>query len=337
MADHETLLVVEDNIELRDGLWEILSLAGYRVLTASNGSEALRQMEILSPDLILSDITMPEMDGYEFYRQVRERPDGIAIPFIFLTARGDRQDVIKGKNLGVEDYLIKPVSRSDLLMAIQTKLTRFRQLQLVQLQQAYHSSLILLANAVEQRDQYTRGHIERVTDYSLAIAEILGWKGKRLEELRFGAILHDIGKLLVDPRIWMKAGPLSEEERREVKLHTVKGAEMIREIPYLHFSIDAIMHHHERWDGAGYPAGLAGDAIPMEARIIAVTDSLDAMTTTRPYHAAASMEVAHEEIIRSAGTIYDPTIVAAFRQAWEQGTIQKIAQKWRISDAAPTG
>ncbi len=334
MADHETLLVVEDNPELRDGLWEMLSLAGYRVLTASNGGEALHQMEVLSPDLILSDITMPEMDGYEFYRRVRERPDGVAIPFIFLTARGDRQDVIKGKNLGVEDYLIKPVTRADLLMAVQSKLTRFRQLQLAQLQQAYRTSLILLANAVEQRDQYTRGHIERVTDYSIAIAEMLGWKGKRLEELRYGAILHDIGKLLIDPRIWMKTGPLSLEERKEVNQHTLKGAEMIREIPYLHSSINAIKHHHERWDGKGYPDGLAGEAIPMEARIIAVTDSLDAITTTRPYHAAAPMEKARDEILHCAGTMYDPRTVNAFQLAWEQGTILKIAQKWQVSDAA---
>ncbi len=328
------MLVVEDSPELRDGLWEMLSLEGYRVLTASNGDEALTQMEALSPDLILSDITMPVMDGYEFYRRVRERPDGIAIPFIFLTARGDRQDVIKGKNMGVEDYLVKPVSRADLLMAVQIKLTRFRQVQLAQLQQAYRSSLILLANAVEQRDHYTRGHVERVTDYALAIAEVLGWQGKRLEELRFGAILHDIGKILIDPRVWIKAGPLSEEDRMEVRLHTIKGAEMIREIPYLHSSIDAILYHHERWDGKGYPEGLVEEAIPIDARIIAVTDSLDAMTTNRPYHAATPFPLAHNEIISLAGANYDPAMVSAFEQAWEKGAILRIAQKWHVVESS---
>ena len=330
MADHETLLIVEDSPELRLGLWEMLSLAGYRVVTASNGREALEQMTIISPDLILSDITMPEMDGYEFYRCVRERPDGIAIPFIFLTARGDREDVIKGKNLGVEDYLIKPVTRADLLMAVQIKLTRFRQLQLAQLEQAYRSSLMLLANAIELRDQYTRGHIERVTDYTIAIARLLGWQIKRLEELRFGAILHDIGKILIDPNIWMKPGPLTDEEREVVKQHTVKGSEMIREIPYLAASITAIRNHHERWNGEGYPDRLAGENIPIDARIIAVADSFDAMTTTRPYRAACSLETAQEEILRNAGIIYDPAVVNAFNLAWEKGNIFEIAQKWQV-------
>lgn len=205
-----TLLIVEDNHDLRNGLKDILTFEGFTVLSASNGRDAIDQMKAVSPDLIISDITMPEMNGYEFFDAVRARPEGITIPFIFLTARGERDDVMKGKNLGAEDYLVKPVTRSELVNAVQSRLTRFRQLQMAQMESAYQYTLTALANGIEVRDRYTRGHVERVTHYSLAIAEQLGWRGKRLEGLRFGAILHDIGKIFVKEEILSKAGALTE-------------------------------------------------------------------------------------------------------------------------------
>ena len=284
MANKETLLIVEDNHDLRNGLKEILSFEGFTVFAAANGREALEHMSGVTPDLILSDITMPEMDGYEFFEAIRARPDGITIPFIFLTARGEYEEMMHGKSLGAEDYLVKPVSRSELLAAIQAKLTRFRQLQLAQLEQVYQDSLTLLANAIELRDEYTRGHVERVTAYSVAIAEYLGWRGRKLQMLRLGAILHDIGKMFVNEGTWLKAGPLDEQERAEVMQHPVKGAEMIQRVPYLEAAVPVVRHHHERWDGKGYPDGLVGAAIPIEARIVAIADSFDAITTTRPYH-----------------------------------------------------
>lgn len=131
-----TLLIVEDNHDLRNGLKDILTFEGFTVLSASNGREAIDQMKAVSPDLIISDITMPEMNGYEFFDAVRDRPEGIAIPFIFLTARGERDDMMKGKNLGAEDYLVKPVTRSELVNAVQSRLTRFRQLQMAQMESA---------------------------------------------------------------------------------------------------------------------------------------------------------------------------------------------------------
>lgn len=330
MPGKETIMIVEDNHDLRNGIREILMFEGYTVLAASNGREALEQIDSVTPDLILSDISMPEMDGYEFFDVVRSRPEGVTTPFVFLTARGERDEIMRGKNLGAEDYLVKPLSRSELLAAVQAKLDRFRQLEMAQLEQAYQSSLTLLANAVELRDQYTRGHVERVTEYSLVIAEILGWRGKRLDGLRFGAILHDIGKILIDQSIWMKAGPLNGDERLEVMQHTSKGAEMIKGIAYLAAAVPAIRSHHERWDGLGYPDGLKGENIPLDARIIAVADSFDAMTTTRPYHTAWELRQAYDEILLGAGTLYDPEIVSAFERAWETGRVQKIAEKWGL-------
>jgi putative two-component system response regulator len=329
MPNKETLLIVEDNHELRNGLKEILSFEGYTVLAAANGREAIEQMKAISPDLILSDISMPEMDGYEFFDVVRSRPEGITIPFIFLTARGERDEVMKGKNLGAEDYLVKPLTRNELLAAVQAKLTRFRQLQLAQLEQAYEASLIVLANVIEVRDRYTRGHVERVRDYALVIAEQLGLPEKRRLHVRYGAILHDIGKILIAERTLTKASPLNDVEWAEMRQHPVVGAEMLKDVPFLAPAIPIVRFHHERWDGTGYPDGLTGNTIPLEARIVSVADGFDAMTTTRPYHQAWPLQRACDEVVNGAGSYFDPLVVSAFQKGWNANKIQLISITWQ--------
>jgi putative two-component system response regulator len=328
--DKETLLIVEDNHILRNGLKEMLSMEGFNVLTAGNGQEGLEQMVMTSPDLILSDIAMPIMDGYDFLKEVRARPEWVTIPFLFLTARGEREDITAGRDLGVEDYLVKPLTRDELLTAVRSRLARSRQLHMVQLQSAYEASLTMLANAIEVRNEYTRGHVERVTAYALLLAGQLGWQGKRLEALRFGAILHDIGKIHVPEDILTKKGPLSLDEWTEIKRHPINGAEMIRDIPYLAPAVPAVRHHHERYDGSGYPDGLAGEAIPLEARIVTVADGLDAMTTTRSYRAALSIAQACEEILRCSGSQFDPLVVEAFRRAWDSRQILLVMSNGHI-------
>lgn len=307
-----TLLIVEDHDILREGLQILLESEGYRVIPAAHGGEALKQMEYITPDLILSDISMPEMDGYTFYDAVRSRPEWVAIPFIFLTALGDRDSVFASKRLGVEDYLVKPVDRQELVTTIRSRLERSQQLMLAQLQQAYESSLIMLANAIELRDKYTRGHVERVMRYALLVAERLGWTDAQLRPLRFGAILHDIGKIYIRESILSKPGLLTDEEWAEMKQHTVIGADLIRNIPFLSGAIPIIRSHHERWDGKGYPDGLAGEDIPLGARIVAVVDGFDAMTTDRIYHESSTAQEAIQEIIAGSGTRYDPAVVDAF-------------------------
>lgn len=326
-----TLLIVEDNHDLRNGLRDMLAFEGYEVIVAANGQQALEQMDRTLPDLIISDISMPQMDGYDFFNAVRQRPAGVTIPFIFLTAHGNRSEVMRGKVIGAEDYLIKPMSRSELLTAVQSRLTRFRQLQLAQLEQSYEASLTALANGIEVRDSYTRGHVDRVTAYTLAIAAKLGLQGKHMDDMRFGAILHDIGKIHVNENILRKADPLTETERAEIKKHPVWGAEMVRDIPYLIPTIPAIRHHHERWDGKGYPDGLAGAAIPLDARIVSVADTLDAITTTRPYHRAWPLEKAYQEIVEGSRAQFDPQVVGAFQDAWRARTIHEIAVRWRVA------
>lgn len=326
---NETLMIVDDNEALREGLSEMLSFEGFSVLTAENGVEALEKMQVIAPDLIISDITMPQMDGYNFFNAVRTRPDWVTIPFIFLTARAEREDVLTGKNMGAEDYLVKPLSRDELVTAVRARLARSRQLEMAQLQQAYEASLTALANAIDVRDRYTRGHVERVTAYAMAIASCMDWPEWRVEQLRFGAILHDIGKIHIRETTLFKETPLSPEEWDEIKQHPINGAEMIKDIPYLSSAIPIVRHHHERWDGKGYPDRLAGEAIPVEARIVAVADAFDAMTTERPYSPSRDLEDAFEEIMNCIGVQYDPNVVKAFQAAWTLGEIHKIKAAWK--------
>jgi putative two-component system response regulator len=312
----ETILIVEDNDVLRQGLEALLQAEGYIVLTAAHGYEALQQMQSVPPDLILSDISMPVMDGYAFFEEVRLRPDWVSIPFIFLTARRAREDIFVGKKLGAEDYLVKPVTRPELTTTIRSRLERSHQLLLAQLQQAYSSTLIMLANAIELRDQYTRGHVERVRNHAQLLGAGMGLTPVQMEQIYYGSLLHDIGKIHIPENVLKKTGPLSGDEWIEMKKHPAIGEEMVKDIPYLKPSIPVIRSHHERWDGKGYPDGLAGEEIPLVARIVTIADSLDAMCSTRPYQAALSPDEAYEEILRGSGTKYDPAVVRVFQESW---------------------
>ena len=325
----DTLLIVEDNHPLREGIREILANAGYTVLAAANGQEALDTMKMVNPDMIISDISMPAMDGFTFFSHVRARPDWVTIPFIFLTAHGEHAEIIAGKNLGAEDYLVKPLSRDELLTTVRARLERSQQLQVVQLRQAYESSLTMLANAIDERNAATRGHVERVTGYAAVIAEEIGWQGRQLEQLRLGAILHDIGKIIIQESVLFKPGSLDTEEWQLIKKHPVTGADMVREIPFLLPAVPVIRHHHERWDGNGYPDRLLEHRIPPGARIVAVADSFDAMTSDLPYHRARSLEDGLAEVLRCARTSFDPDVTAAFQRAWEVGSIQRIHATWK--------
>ncbi len=325
--NQDAILIVDDNEALREALHEMLSLEGFVVLSAGNGHEALNHMNCVTPNLIISDITMPEMDGYEFFDTVRAQPGWLSIPFIFLTARGGKKDVMNGKGLGAEDYLVKPIHRDELLTAVRSKLNRSNQLRMARLREAYESTLTMLANAIEVRDPYTRGHVERVRDYALMLAREIGLKQPQLDSLRFGAILHDIGKIHIRDVILRKSDTLDGQEWEWMRQHPTIGAEMVRDIPYLQPAIPVILHHHEYWDGSGYPGQLAGEEIPLIARIVVVADSFDAMTTDRTYQPAKSLEAAMEEILENAGVKYDPAVVAALKKCWDAGLVEEIASR----------
>lgn len=323
-SEQASVLVVEDDPAMLVALRDILEGAGYEVRTASNGTAALNKLDELEPSLILSDISMPGMDGIELFEEVRKRPNGAAIPFIFLTARGTREDIFAGKSLGADDYITKPVTSHELLSAVQARLQRTDELMLAQLKAAYKASLTTLANAIEARDMYTRDHVERVNAYVQAMANELGWDSQRRSALEFGAILHDIGKIAVREAVLCKPGPLGKEEWQEMREHPIVGAKMIEGIPYLSPAIPIVLYHHERWDGSGYPEGLEGDEIPVEARMLAVADTFDAMTSDRPYREALPVSLAYETIIDEGGKLFDPQMVKAFAACWESGRLDEI-------------
>ena len=315
------LLIVEDDPEMLVAFQEILEGSGYSVTTAANGKDALRLLQEIKPALIMSDITMPGMDGIELYKAVRERPEGAAIPFIFLTARGTREDIFAAKALGVDDYITKPTTRNELLTAVRARLQRTDELMLIQLK----AVLRAMANAIEARAGiYTLRHVEAVNAYAQAMALDLGWDESQLEALEFGAILHDVGKIGVPEKILSKAGPLDEEEWAEMHMHPVYGAHMIEGNPYLESALPLVLHHHERWDGRGYPQGLAGENIPIGARLLAVADTFHAMTSDRAYRPAMASAKAFEEILAQAGNQFDPQMVNAFERCWHRGDIAKI-------------
>lgn len=324
-----TLLVVEDDLALLKALHDILEAEGYQVRTATHGEEALESYREKKPDLILSDISMPVMDGLQLFEAVRRQPGGIAIPFIFLTAHssGRREDKFHGRSLGADDYITKPISSHELRNVVHARLRRADELMVEQIKIAFKKSLSTFANAIELRDPYTYNHVKRINEYAQAMANELGWDENRREALEFGAILHDIGKLEVFIDILSKKEELTPEEWEVMRRHPEFGAHMIEKIDYLAPVVPMILHHHERWDGSGYPGGLVGEEIPEEARLLAVIDSFDAMTTDRPYRSAMPPEVALEEIKQRAGVQFDPYMVAIFNRIWESGAVPSIIEE----------
>jgi putative two-component system response regulator len=306
------ILVVEDNPEMRQSVANALKLERYQVDQAENGQAALALLQRITPDLILSDINMPRMGGVEFYRALRQNPRWLLIPFMFLTA-GDSPDEIRlGRSLGVEDYLLKPIESADLVSAVNARLLRLAQVEVAQIGLAYLETVNVLANTIEGRDSYTHGHVARVAQYSRGLAEMLGWAPEHLRMLEFGALLHDIGKIVIPDNILNKPDALTPSEWESMKQHPAAGARILREISHLQATLPYVLFHHERWDGSGYPHALKGKDIPVEGRLLAIVDVFDALTTVRPYHPARTQYEVIQYLQKSAGRLFDPHLVPMF-------------------------
>jgi HD-GYP domain-containing protein (c-di-GMP phosphodiesterase class II) len=191
--------------------------------------------------------------------------------------------------------------------------------------------LAALSQAIEARDPYTRGHSARVSALAVVVARRLGWKGSRLTALRLGGLLHDVGKLNLDETVLCKPGPLDEQEYREIKRHPLAGARLIRSFEVLRPALPYILFHHERWDGSGYPSGRSREQIPIGARIVAVVDAFDAMTSPRPYRPPLALSRALAEVAGGAGTQFDPGVVRAFLAAWSDGELDRFLPDHRLS------
>jgi putative two-component system response regulator len=314
----KTILLVEDSRDVREVLASTLEVEEYLVYQADNGQSALKILGLITPDLMISDINMPRMNGIEFYKAVRANPAWTTIPFIFLTANNSPEDIQAGRSLGVEDYLTKPIDPRDLVSIVNARLLRATQVQVAQIGQAYLETVNVLANTIEGRDPYTRGHVERVATYAAKIAAALGWSTEAMRILDFGARLHDIGKIIVPDSVLKKTGPLADSEWALMKQHPEAGAKILSEISHLKDTIPYVLYHHEHWDGSGYPFGLHSSNIPIQGRLLAVVDVYDALTTARPYHPARPPVEVLKFLQLKAGIYFDPEMVNFFIKAMKE-------------------
>lgn len=308
----KTILLAEDDLALAEILVDTLEAAGYRVMRAENGAEAFKLFKLRLPHLILSDITMPVMDGFELLAAVRDEPEGVRTPFIFLSARTDRQNVSHSRSLGADNFLFKPFDSDELLSAVQSRFDRMKQLEFFNTRAAHLQTVTMLANAVEARDATTSGHVERVQSLAMSFARYLGWDEQALSMLEIGSLLHDIGKIVVPELILNKPGPLTEEEFAVMRQHPLTGARILQGVSHLAPTVPYILYHHERWDGNGYPYKLQGETIPLEGRLMNLVDSFDAMISDRPYRPGCDKEIALEKIREASGKQFDPVLADQF-------------------------
>lgn len=305
-----TILVVDDELEVRETMADCLIAYGYRVVMAVSARAALDVLERNAVDLILTDVHMPGMSGVELCARLKGEPRFQLTPVVLLTAHADLETRVAGLAAGADDFFAKPVEFVELRTRVAV-LLRIKDL----LDQLEHAENVIttLGITIEARDPYTAGHCQRLARYAVALGRALGVDEAMLKALWLGGFLHDLGKVAVPDRILLKPGSLEPDERSIMELHPVVGAEMVQSMQTLAGVRPIIRHHHERFDGSGYPDGLRGEAIPLGARIMAVVDVYDALRTARPYKPALPHQEAVAILLQEteAGA-WDPQIVATF-------------------------
>jgi putative two-component system response regulator len=310
-----TLLVVEDDPSNRALLSELLTSEGYRAILAADGESGQRAVATHRPDLVLLDVGLPGLDGFELTRRLRLDPALATLPILLLTGRTAMSDVVTGLDAGADDFITKPFARPELIARIRSAL-RLRSV-LVGME-AVHAVVAALANAVEAKDVPTERHCERLALLAARLGDRIGLSGAELDAITYGALLHDVGKIGVPDTILAKTGPLTDEEWAAVRRHPVIGERICAPLGAFAAFGPIIRHHHERWDGAGYPDGLRGEAISLGARIVGLVDAFDAMSHGRPYRAARTIDQALGEIRREAGRQFDPELVPVFVEEVER-------------------
>jgi putative two-component system response regulator len=329
----DRILIVDDEELLCRLLAQRLTSEGYSCVTANNGREALSRFYKDTFSLIISDIKMPEMDGIELLKRVRDLNPKMMV--IMVTGFPEIDMAVEAMRLGAYDFLIKPADLDLILLSVKKalekkgleeeleayhkNLERLVEERTAKLQHAYRvlkkahlDSVKVLAEAIDAKDPYTRGHSDRVTRMSLGIATHLGFSEDRLESLEYGALLHDIGKIGIKDEVLQKPGVLNPGEIQYIREHPLIGVKIVEGMDFFKDKIPMIRCHHEYFDGSGYPDGLIGEAIPLEARIIAVPDAFDAMTSLRPHRRAMPLEEVLRELQKGRAKQFDPKILAIF-------------------------
>jgi putative two-component system response regulator len=316
---------VDDEPAGRETLESILEPEGYYLVLAENGYEAIERAKAIQPDVILLDVMMPGMNGFEVCRHIRNEKELAEVPILFLTALDDRQSLLNGLEAGADDFISKPFDRYELrarLLGI-TRLNRYRKLMNErknleeahkQLLFAYDETIEGWSRAMDLRDKETEGHSQRVTELTLKLASAFGVPKQDLVHVRRGALLHDMGKLGIPDSILLKTSKLDDEEWEFMRQHPQLAYNMLYPIEYLRPALDIPFCHHEKWDGSGYPRGLQGEQIPLAARLFAIVDVWDALTSDRPYRKAWEREKVLTYIKEESGKHFDPNVVDAFLQ-----------------------
>jgi len=327
------ILVVDDEPHVRTMIGSTLERQGYDVQLASSGREGLDILERNAFDLVLTDIIMQDGNGITLLDRIHaQQPQ---LPVVMVTAIHDISVAIDSMRRGAYDYLLKPFEREHLLSTVQRALEHRQILQeshsyqqsleqvvqartemlrqaMEDLEHSYDVTLEALGDALDLKDSETEGHSKRVTAYTIALSRAMGVPPASIKVIARGAFLHDIGKMAIPDDILRKAGKLTPEEQDTMREHCARGYHMLRKIPFLAESAEIVLSHQEHFDGTGYPRGMQGQEIPIGARIFAVADTLDAITSDRPYRKANSFDAAREEILRCSGTQFDPSVVEVF-------------------------
>jgi putative nucleotidyltransferase with HDIG domain len=336
------ILVVDDEASIARLLCEKLMSEGFECRECHSGLEALDLLVFESFNAMISDHNMPGMSGLELLKLVRERHPHVA--FIMATGVDDVRLGVQAMKEGADDYLVKPLNFEAMMVSVDRVLEkkrleievenyrknlenmvdqRTKQLQVAmrRIELTYDDTLEALAAALDLRDNETAGHSRRVMAYCVEIAVAMGYNQEQVKVIARGALLHDIGKIGIPDTILLKPGPLTEKDRSVMETHVRIGCELLSRIAFLAGAAEIVLTHHERFDGTGYPQGLVGSEIPLGARIFAVADTLDAITSDRPYRRAKSYAEAREEIAKGSGSQFDAAVVSAFlsigEPAWE--------------------
>ena len=344
-TENANIMVVDDEPANLKLLENVLKTHGHTVRSFPTGRLALAAAAQKPPDLLLLDINMPEMNGYEVCERLKSNPELSAIPVIFLSARNTTEDKVKAFQTGGADYISKPFQLEEVEARVETHLKlhelrqalklqndhleelvnqRTEQLQVAvkRIESTFDQTLQALGGALDLRDNETAGHSQRVSRYSLEIARAMSCGEEEFRQIALGACLHDIGKIGTPDAILHKAGKLNPEETEIIRKHVRNGYDMVSRIPFLSPAAQILLTHHESYDGTGYPQGLIGKEIPIGARIFSVADTLDAMTSDRPYRSALPYQAAREEIVRCSGRQFDPDVVQTFlgipEQVWKR-------------------
>jgi putative nucleotidyltransferase with HDIG domain len=350
------ILVVDSEAHVRAVIGATLESQGYPVQMTACGLEAIKLVEENDFDLVLTEVVIQDGSGIALMEQIRgQRPQ---LPVVMVTAIHDISVAIDSMHRGAYDYVLKPFEREHLLGTVQRALEYRQTLQenhsyqqnlemavrartellrqaMEDIEQSYDITLEALGDALDLKDSETEGHSKRVTANTIALARAMGVASTEIKMIARGAFLHDIGKMALADEILLKPGPLTAEEQTVVRRHCANGYDMLRKIPFLHEAAEIVYTHQEHYDGGGYPSGLRGSEIPIGARIFAVADALDAITSERPYRKARSFEKARKEIQRCSGTQFDPAVVEVFLKVpigvWQELRTQIGEQSKRLS------